>query len=227
MLSGLPAIDAYLESIIKLTSSSISSELSSIIFGVVQLPAGMYVCIIIFNSINIFLVTVLIASFLVDKFGRKPLLIISTLGCAIALAGEGMYFYLQDETDTDVSSLAWLPTTALALYLIMAPLGITTVIFVILGEIFPSNIKGIAISAFTVYGGSLSFFVSKFFAPIAKAWGTHSVFWIFGGICLSGAIFTWFCLPETKGRTFAEIQIILRGNEKERIDERKYQKESC
>ncbi|GJQ83656.1 hypothetical protein Trydic_g14366 [Trypoxylus dichotomus] len=155
-LSGIAAIDAYLQSIVELTTSSISSEMSSIIFGLVQIPA------------------VLTTSFLVDKLGRRPLLITSALGCAIALAAEGIYFYLQDKTNIELSSLAWLPTTALALFLIMNPLGISTLAYVLLGELFPANIKGIAVSTFTLYGGLLAFTVSKFFAPMSNAWGIHS-----------------------------------------------------
>lgn len=165
-----------------------------------------------------FFVSVLTASYLVDKVGRKPLLIIASLGCAVALVGEGTYFYLQDQTDVDISNLAWLPTSALCLFLIMNPLGIQSLVYVLLGELFPTNIKGIAVSVFTLYGGTLAFLVSKFFAPLSNTWGRYTPFWFFAGICLLGAVFVWCCLPETKGKTFAEIQELLKSKKDKEKD---------
>ncbi|KAI4456964.1 sugar transporter-like [Holotrichia oblita] len=191
-LSGEAAIDAYMQPIIASTGSNISEEISSIIFGVVQLPGA------------------LLASYLVDKIGRKPLLIISATGCAIAMFAEGTYFYIQDVVEADVSSIAWLPTIGIAVFVFMHNLGIVTLPYVLLGELFPTNIKGIAVSLGTVYGSSLAFIVSKFFKPLANAWGEYTVFWIFGTVCIMGIIFVLLVLPETKGKSFAEIQAVLR-----------------
>ncbi|KAF2894809.1 hypothetical protein ILUMI_11366 [Ignelater luminosus] len=106
-LSGMTAIDSYTQTIIEASASSISSEITSIIAGFVQLPATF------------------LAAGLVDRMGRKPLMIISALGCATALIGEGSYFYLYKVTLNDVSMISWLPTAALVFYLMMIPLVAT------------------------------------------------------------------------------------------------------
>lgn len=142
--------------------------------------------------------------------GRKPLLIASATGCAIALFAEGTYFYFQDVLETDVSSISWLPTTGIAVFVFMINVGIVTLPYVLLGELFATNIKGIGVSTFTLYGASLAFLVSKFFKPLANAWGEYTVFWIFGCICVLGIIFVLTVLPETKGKSFSEIQAILK-----------------
>lgn len=146
------------------------------------------------------------AAGLVDKMGRKPLMIISTLGCAIALIAEGSYFYLYKVTLTDVSMISWLPTAALLLYLMMGPLGLLSLPYVLLGELFATNIKGIAVSASSFYGSTLAFLVTKFFQPVSIKWGMHTTFWIFAVVCIFGAMFCFFVQPETRGKTFAEIQ---------------------
>ncbi|KAK5640741.1 hypothetical protein RI129_009288 [Pyrocoelia pectoralis] len=187
-LSGVAAIEAYTQSIIQESKSSISPAVSSIIAGLIQFPAA------------------LLAGYLADKLGRKPLMIISCLGCGLALTSEGLYFYLQNIAKSDVSGLSWLPTTALLLYLVMNPIGIFTLPWILLGELFATNIKGYAVSIATCYGSLLAFLATKFFQPISDDWGMHVTFWIFSTICFLGAIFCYFVLPETKGKTLAEIQ---------------------
>lgn len=146
---------------------------------------------------------------------------ISTFGCIIALFLEGGYFYFQDVLEADVSSAKWVPTLGIALYLIMSPIGIFTLPYILMGELFPTNIKGIAVSSVTVYGGALAFLVTKFFKPLANAWGIYSVFWMFGVICILGLIFVAIFLPETKGKSFAEIQAIMKRNPKKSDTETK------
>ena len=193
-LSGVAAIEAYTQTIIEESESSISPEISSIIAGAIQFPAA------------------ILAGYLVDKLGRKPLMIISSVGCALALTSEGLYFYLQNIAKIDVSCISWLPTTALLLYLVMNPIGIFTLPWILLGELFATNIKGYAVSIASCYGSLLAFLATKFFQPISDGWGMHVTFWIFAGICFLGAIFCYFVQPETKGKTLAEIQQKLNRN---------------
>ncbi|KAF5294388.1 hypothetical protein FQR65_LT10753 [Abscondita terminalis] len=187
-LTGYSAIEAYMQTIVESSGSSISPEISSIVCGVVQLPAA------------------LLAAVIVDKLGRKPLLIISCVGCGLALIGESVYFYLQDVVKDDVGSIAWLPTTGLMLYLIMNPIGIFTLPYVLLGELFATNIKAVALSASTIFGVTLGFLVTKFFEPISASLGLFACFAIFAAICFSGALFVYTVQPETKGKSFQEIQ---------------------
>ncbi|KAK5640740.1 hypothetical protein RI129_009287 [Pyrocoelia pectoralis] len=202
-LTGYSGIEAYMQTIIQSSGSSISPEISSIICGVVQLPAA------------------LLAAVIVDKVGRKPLMIISCSGCGIALVGELVYFYLQDVAKQNVDSISWLPTTGLMLYLIMNPIGIFTLPYVLLGELFAINIKSVALSASTLFGVALGFLVTKFFEPITATLGLHTVFGLFAVACALGALFGYFIQPETKGKTFQEIQVKLnRKNEKDSNSER-------
>ncbi|KAI4456984.1 sugar transporter-like [Holotrichia oblita] len=194
-LSGESAISAYMQTIIGLTDSSLSEEMSSIIFGAIQLPAA------------------LTSGFLIDRLGRKPLVIISAIGSAVALFAEGAFFYLQDVSHSDLTPISWLPTFALTLFLFMNPLGIIPLPYVLLGELFPTNIKGIAVSTITFYAGILTFTTAKFFKPLSNAWGMYSSFWLFGSVCVLGMIFVMILLPETKGKSFSEIQALL-GNRK-------------
>ncbi|XP_022917080.1 facilitated trehalose transporter Tret1-like [Onthophagus taurus] len=200
-MSGTVAIESYMQSIIGSSSSSISPEISSIIFGAIQFPAAF------------------LASAIVDKLGRKPLLIISAFGCALALISEGIYFYIQDVLKSDLKNISWIPTTGIIVFLISTPLGVSSLPYVLMGELFPVNIKESAITLIIFYGVSMSFVVSKFYQPVLEMWGLYTVFWIFGGVCLAGMVFVWCVVPETKGKSFGDIQIKLnRSKNKNNLD---------
>lgn len=136
-------------------------------------------------------------------------MIISAIGSAIALFTEGTFFYFQDVLEADLSSVAWLPTVSLTLFLFMNPLGVIPLPYVLLGELLPTNIKGIAVSTITFYAAILTFLTAKFFKPLSNTWGMYSSFWFFGSICVLGTIFVIIMLPETKRKSFAEIQALL------------------
>ncbi|KAF5270586.1 hypothetical protein FQR65_LT05484 [Abscondita terminalis] len=185
---GYYAITAYLQTIMEESHTSLSAETSSVIFAVVQIPC------------------VLISAYLIDTWGRRPLLMMSSAGCAVALIGEGTYFYLLQTQNVDLSSVYFLPTLFLVVFYIMLAVGIGSLPYVISGELFASNVKKIGGSMFAFYSGLLSFVNIKVFNPIAEAWGMHAVFWIFAGVCMCGIFYGLFVLPETKGKTFEEIQ---------------------
>lgn len=147
-----------------------------------------------------------------DRCGRKPLLIISALGAAIALFMEGFYFYMQDYERQNVDSISWIPTTGIVIFLIMSPMGLSSLPFVLMGELFPMNIKESAISLTVFLGVNMAFMVSKFYQPLSEMWGMYTVFWIFGSVCIIGVIFILLFLPETKGKSFGDIQNKLNRN---------------
>lgn len=88
----------------------------------------------------------------------------------------------------------------------MSPLGVSSLPYVLMGELFPMNVKESGVTLMTFFGVIMAFVVSKFYQPVSDAWGLYTVFWIFGGVCLVGCLFTWAFLPETKGKSFGEIQ---------------------
>lgn len=163
-------------------------------------------------------VLVAATAFLVDKIGRRPLLIMSCTFCGLALVAEGIYFFVQDYLQADVTYLGWLPSVGVMVYIVMNPMGLNTVPYIVQGEIFPTNIKAVGSSVSTFYSGMNAFIVSKSFQPLTKWLGMYGAFWIFAGFCFAGILFAIFVLPETKGKSFAEIQEELgASSEKEKI----------
>ncbi|XP_017782689.1 PREDICTED: facilitated trehalose transporter Tret1-like [Nicrophorus vespilloides] len=193
-LSGFVAIESYLQTIIESSSSILSPQHSSIIFGVIRIPGA------------------IISSFFIDRLGRKPVLLLSFGICGLALLSEGTYFYLQDFVHANVDVISWLPTTSIVIYLIGESFGLVEVPFLLMGELFPINIKGVAVTTCGCYGDILAFTISKIFSPICVAWGYYTAFWIFTFGCIAGCVFIYTVVPETKGKTFEEIQRKLKKN---------------
>lgn len=151
---------------------------------------------------------------LVDKVGRRPLLIISYIGSSIFLAIVGTYFYFQEVIGIDnegSNPLRYITFIGIILANVISTMGFDSLVFVIPAEIFPINIKSKAMTSLNIFGGCLSFIIIKGYQEIKEFSGLYGVFWFFGSAALLGGIFSYFIVPETKGKSLAEIQMELQG----------------
>ena len=97
---------------------------------------------VIIGSIQVILVGV--STVLVDRAGRKILLVISDTGMAISLAALGVFFYLKDETNNGEApeGLGWLPLLSLISYMITYNIALGSVPWLMMGELLPTRVKG-------------------------------------------------------------------------------------
>ena len=164
----------------------------------------------IFNSIYVYTwisFCTVIAFWLTGRFGRRPLLIVGTIGMGLGHLMIFAYFTF-NRFGADLSPLWMLPGVCMAsgaFTLTLAPLS-----WVILSEIFPNRIRGKAMSIATCCMFASSFIVTYFFPSIlafskSRFGSPGEAFLIFLGICLACTIFAWRWLPETKDRTLEEI----------------------
>ncbi|XP_044732400.1 facilitated trehalose transporter Tret1-like [Chrysoperla carnea] len=186
--SGIAAIQSFMQQIFEETGSNIPAALAAIICGVVQLLSGMF------------------SAFFVDRFGRKPLLLTSTFGCAVALFFVGLFFFLKNFIECNVTSINWLPLVSIMFFMTAQPIGVGSLSYIFLSELFPTNLKGNAAIIATMYGSFSSFTVTKLFSVISENLDLFVTFWICFIIMIGGIIFTIFCVRETKGKTLSQIQ---------------------
>ncbi|KAK5640548.1 hypothetical protein RI129_011359 [Pyrocoelia pectoralis] len=192
--SGMLAIGFYAHTIFESAGSTFSSSTASIIYFTVQLVLSF------------------ISSMIVDRTGRRPLLIISIIGAGIALFIEGFYFYLKmDCPSLNVSNYSYIPIVALIAFVTFFSIGLQTVPMLLLGELFSTNVKAFALSVSDVHFNIVATLVSKFFQAIKDSYGIHIPFFAFAVSCAVGLIFVIFCVPETKGKTLEKIQEELQG----------------
>lgn len=148
------------------------------------------------------------ATLTVDRYGRRPLLMFSTIGCTMTLGVFATYLYI-DSKHVDISSVNFIPIIDMVLFQIAFQLGLGTLPNALIGELFPGNVKGIAAASLTVLDGILTFTVVKLYSPVSNAYGEYMVFAIFTISCFLAFFFVFAFIPETKKRTLNEIQEIL------------------
>jgi SP family facilitated glucose transporter-like MFS transporter 8 len=190
--SGVFAVLSYTVNIFREAGSDMSPNASTILIGALQL-AGSYV-----------------SSLLMDKAGRKLLLLVSNTCMAMCLAALGGYFYFKYQ-GSDVSKLGWLPIGSLSIYIVAISLGVAPITFLMVSEIFEPQVKGRAITIIITIMWLLTFLIGKFYTNLSDQLGTYGCYWAFAACCVIGAIFTIISVPETKNRSFESILLELRG----------------
>lgn len=185
-LSGITVVLSYMQSIFDAAGTSIPPEISTILVGTVQL------------------LVVVITTAVIDKLGKRVLLISSALSSFIAQTSLGVYFYLQN-AGYNVDVVSWLPIASLILYIVGFNFGLAVVPWGFIGEMFPPNAKAVASTMACVTCTGLSFVTSVFFPYLNVMIGIAGSFWLFGGCCAIGFAFIYFTVPETKGKGFSEI----------------------
>lgn len=186
--SGISPIQGYMQNIFEETDSFVPPSLAAIVCGTVQLLSGCS------------------SSYFVERFGRKPLLISSCFGTGVALFSLGLYFFLQDYIQCDVTSISWLPLVSIMFFMIAQSSGVGTLSYIFLSEIFPTNLRGSAAVVGTMYGALAGFAVTELFSVISEALDMFVTFWLCSIIMFGSIIFTIFCIFETKGKSLLQIQ---------------------
>lgn len=159
----------------------------------------LFMNIVITGSIN--LVFTIVAMGTVDKFGRKKLMLLGSGGLAIIYAVLGYFYY----TNVTGLPLLLLVLAAIAIY----AMSLAPIVWVILSEIFPNRIRGVAMSISTFALWIASALLVQTFPSLNEGLGTSGTFWIYGVICALGFVFVLRKLPETKNKSLEEIEQLM------------------
>ena len=149
----------------------------------------------------------LLALLLIDRVGRKPLLLAGLTGIALALAILGFGYLLPGLKGV----VSYITFAGLVLYIMSFAASFGVVLWVVLPELFPLKVRGSAMSVCTILHWSSNLVVSLTFLPLIDAVGETAVFWGYGLISIGAFIFVYLLMPETKGRSLEQIQRDFRG----------------
>jgi SP family sugar porter-like MFS transporter len=168
--------------------------------------AGYGVSDILFNIVITGVINVIftvVGMYTVDKLGRRPLLLFGAIGLSCIYAILGACYYFQ------VSGMAVLALVMLAISCYAMTLAPIT--WVVISEIFPTRIRGMAMAVSTFSLWAACFILTYTFPLLNSGLGAYGTFWLYGIICLLGFVFVKKNLPETKGKSLEEIEKELTG----------------
>lgn len=140
----------------------------------------------------------ILAMFVVDRWGRKALTLIGSFGLTVIYAFMGAAYYFH------ITGIVLLVIVVLAIACYAMTLA--TTMWVIISEIFPNRVRGVAMSVCTFALWAACFILTYTFPVLNSSLGAAGTFWLYGVICLAGGIFVVTCLPETKGKSLEEIE---------------------
>ena len=147
------------------------------------------------------LVFTVLAMLLVDKIGRKPLMLFGAGGLAI------LYIVVAKMLATGSENVSWVLLAAIGTY----AMSLAPVTWVLISEIFPNKIRGAA-TAIAVLCLWAAYFILVFTFPILFETFKDNTFYIYSGICVLGFFFIWKKVKETKGKTLEEMEGVIGGH---------------
>lgn len=139
---------------------------------------------------------------LIDRVGRRPLMIFGLTGIVISLVLLGIAF-IYPSTDPFVR---WMAIGALLLYIGCWSIGPRPVFWVLIAEIYPQKIRGKAMSLGSLTDWGTNFLVTLTFLTLTNIIGVSGTFWLYGFFAVVTMLLFYFFIPETKGQKLEDIQ---------------------
>lgn len=144
---------------------------------------------------------------LMDRVGRRPLLLIGIAGQIVGLAILGLAFQLHQLS----AFIGYIAIISLAIYVGSFAIGLGPVFWLMISEIYPLKVRGAAMSIATFANWGLNLVVALTFLTLVGVLGRPGAFWLYGVIGIAAWIFIFRLVPETRGQSLEDIEEHWRG----------------
>lgn len=188
--SGSNAVLFYSSRIFEVSKEFIEPKKATIVLGAVQVVAT------------------LLGNFIVDKLGRKALLILSDIFMCLSLMTLGAYYYKSSIDTLFQNMYSWIPLVSLTIFVTAFSIGYGSIPWLLAAEMVPlrarSTVGGIA----TVANGLFAFTVTKTFSELEDLFENYGTFWFYSAISIVGTVYVILMVPETKGKQLEDIELL-------------------
>jgi SP family galactose:H+ symporter-like MFS transporter len=156
---------------------------------------------IIIGAVNV--LACLLSVFLLDKVGRRKLFFIGIYGMIPSLGLLGACFYFKDALGASLPVFAVL---SIVLYIIFIAISLAPLGWLLISEVFPLNVRGVGMSIGSLSHWGFNAIIAFTFLKLVNSLGVDFTFWTYAFICVIGAVWGYYYIPETKGKSLEEIE---------------------
>jgi SP family galactose:H+ symporter-like MFS transporter len=143
-----------------------------------------------------------VAMWLIDRAGRRPLLLTGIAGMTVSLGVLGLLFH----TSVHTGAAGELAVITLMAYVAFFAISLGPIFWLLIAEIYPLQIRGEAEGTAAATNWIFNLLVSMTFLTLVELIGTSVTFWLYGMLAIISFFFSYYLVPETKGRTLEEIE---------------------
>ncbi|KAL9961391.1 hypothetical protein ACROYT_G030317 [Oculina patagonica] len=200
--TGINAVMFYCATIFQKAGFQDNSTMVSILIGVIQLFAAA------------------VSVLMIDRGGRRFLLIVGGIGMCLSCFSMGGYFYITINAapkSGHALDISWVAVTSVAVYIVGFAMAWGPCTWLIMSEIFPVKARGIASGIATLFNWFCSFVITKTFSLLIDEFTEAGTFWFYGSLAFLAVVFVYFYVPETKGKSLEEIQIYFESRGKKKF----------
>jgi MFS family permease len=143
-----------------------------------------------------------VAIWLLDRVGRRPLLMVGLVGMILSLGGLGLVFHAMDAG----ASVGVVATALLMVYVGFFAISLGPIFWLIIAEIYPLQVRGLAMGIATLVNWASNWLVAVTFLSIVDLLSPAGAFWLYAVLGIGALAFSYLRVPETKGRSLEEIE---------------------
>ncbi|HVB86997.1 MAG TPA: sugar porter family MFS transporter [Candidatus Dormibacteraeota bacterium] len=147
-------------------------------------------------------VMTVVSMWLIDRVGRRPLLLVGIAGMIVSLGVLGYAFYAPSRS----GSVAEIAVVTLMAYVASFAISLGPIFWLLIAEIYPLKIRGSAEGVAAASNWAANFVVTLTFLTLLQVIGASRTFWLYAALALAAWVFSYALVPETKGRTLEEIE---------------------
>ena len=165
------------------------------------------------------IVFTLVAVLIVDKSGRRLLLMVGGFFMFVVMFILGVYYDVTifepvpegqitifGHRTVPLGNISWLAVTCVIIFIMMFSIGWGPIPWMLMSELFPPKARDVAGATVNVVNWLSAFLIMKFFPQMQHALKNQGVFWFYSAFSLLSFLFTLLFVPETKGKTLEEIE---------------------
>jgi sugar porter (SP) family MFS transporter len=154
----------------------------------------------------------ILAMFLVDRAGRRPLLLVGIAGMIVTLGVLGLSFRVSNPS----GQLAWIAVICLMGYVASFAISLGPIFWLLIAEIYPLKIRGLAEGTAATFNWGSNLIVALTFLTLVEKLGASSTFLLYAVASVASWLFAYYFVPETRGRTLEQIEAFWRARNRVR-----------